>query len=36
MIISKDQAYPRFQNLAKMYTKFQEEVFILDIMSLEN
>ena len=31
MIISKDQAYPRFQNLAKMYTKFQEEVFILDI-----
>jgi hypothetical protein len=29
--ISKDQAYPRFQNLAKMYTKFQEQVFILDI-----
>ena len=29
--ISKDQAYPRFQNLAKMYIKFQEQVFILDI-----
>ena len=29
--ISKDQSYPRFQNLAKMYTKFQEQVFILDI-----
>ena len=29
--ITKDQAYPRFQNLAKMYTKFQEQVFILDI-----
>ena len=29
--ISKEQAYPRFQNLAKMYTKFQEQVFILDI-----
>ena len=29
--ISKDQAYPRFQNLSKMYTKFQEQVFILDI-----
>ena len=29
--ISKDQAYLRFQNLAKMYTKFQEQVFILDI-----
>lgn len=29
--ISKDQAYPKFQNLAKMYTKFQEQVFILDI-----
>ncbi len=29
--ISKDQAYPKFQSLAKMYTKFQEQVFILDI-----
>ena len=29
--ISKDQAYPRFQNLAKMYSKFQEQAFILDI-----
>ena len=29
--ISKDQAYPRFQNLAKMYIKFKEQVFIFDI-----
>lgn len=29
--ISKEQAYPRFENLAKMYTKFQEQSFILDI-----
>ena len=29
--ISKDQGYPRFQNLEKIYTKFQEQVFILDI-----
>jgi len=29
--ISKEQAYPRFENLAKMYTKFQEQAFILDI-----
>lgn len=29
--ISKEQAYPRFENLAKMYSKFQEQVFILNI-----
>ena len=29
--INKDQAYPHFKNLAKIYTKFQEQVFILDI-----
>lgn len=30
-LVTKEQAYPRFQNLSKMYTKFQEQVFILDI-----
>lgn len=29
--ISKDQAYPCFQKLAKIYTTFQEQVFLLDI-----
>ena len=29
--ISKEQAYPRFENLAKMYIKFQEQSFILNI-----
>jgi hypothetical protein len=29
--ISKEQVYPRFENLAKMYTRFQEQSFILDI-----
>ena len=29
--ISKDQAYPCFQRLAKIYTTFQEQVFLLDI-----
>lgn len=29
--ISKDQAYPRFENLSKMYSKFQEHSFNLDI-----
>lgn len=29
--ISKEQAYPRFENLAKMYIKFQEHSFILNI-----
>lgn len=29
--VSKEKAYPKFQNLSKMYTKFQEQVFILDI-----
>ena len=29
--ISKEQVYPRFENLAKLYTKFQEQTFINDI-----
>jgi len=29
--ISKEQAYPRFENLAKMYIKFQEQSFIMNI-----
>jgi hypothetical protein len=29
--VSKEQAYPKFENLSKMYIKFQEQSFILNI-----
>ena len=29
--ISKDQVYPKFENLSKIYSKFQEQIFILTI-----
>lgn len=29
--ISKEQVYPRFESLAKLYSKFQEQFFIVDI-----
>jgi hypothetical protein len=31
LAITKEQVYPRFENLAKMYSKFQEQSFILNI-----
>jgi len=29
--VSKEQAYPRFENLAKIYAKFQSQLFLLEI-----